>query len=135
MKTKLNVWMLILLVLLVAITEMATFISDKSVSQIEVKEKQCVREEGESIRGANYEPGQNGWSERIWGRRRKRRPYRNPFRRYRIGKKQRRQLRRRLTRMAEIADELSNFGEKVSSGCPTERMPLSETSNVTARWG
>ena len=117
MKNKLIGCVLILLVL-VGVTASATP-NTRLSSLTKAKDKQCVRGGGDSVRGLHYVPEQIVWSERMWGSRRKRRPYRNPFRRYWLSKKQRRQLRRGLRRMAKIADEFSGFGEKKSSASPT----------------
>lgn len=133
MKTKLIGYVLILWVL-VGVTASATF-STRQSSQIEGKDKECVREGGARVRGANYVPEQIGWSERIWASGRKRRPYRKRFRGYRIGKKERRQLRRRLRRMAEIADVFCGPEEKESSVSPTGTASLIGASCPSARWG
>ncbi len=100
-------------------------------SQIDTKDKQCVMEGVDSIRGLYYAPEGIAWSEQIQAKRRKRRPYRNPERRYRLSKKQKRGLRR----MTELADKLSGSGEKISSAAPTERILFIENNCCSTRWG
>jgi len=132
MKTRLMGCVLILLVL-VGVTASAR-LPTSPAGQIEMKDKQCIREGGDSIRGLYYGPEGIAWSEQIRASSRKRRPYRNPSRRYRLSKKQKRCLRRRLRCMAEIADELTGSGKKVSSASPRATVLLIGDSSPSARW-
>ncbi len=132
MKIKVIGYILSLLVLM-GVTALATLNTEQS-SQIEATGKQCVREGEDSLRGSYYRPEQIGWSERIWVSGGKGRPYRNRLRRYRLGKKERRQIWRHLRGMAEIVDEFSGSGEKVSSASPRETVPLIGASSPSERW-
>ncbi len=120
----------LILLVLVGVTA-STRLSTSPSNQIDTKDKQCVMEGVDSIRGLYYAPEGIAWSEQIRGTRRKQRPYRNPVRRYRLSKKQKRDLRRK----AERADKLFGSGEKVTSATPTARMLFIDDSCGSARWG
>ncbi len=120
----------LILLVLVGVTA-STRLSTSPSNQIDTKDKQCVMEGVDSIRGLYYAPGGIAWSKQIWATRRKRHPYRNPSRRYRLSKKQKRRLWQRLRRMTE----LSGSGEKVTSATPTARMLFIADSCGSARWG
>jgi len=131
MKSKLTGCVLIVLVL-AGVTASTTLVCGESIQAVEAKNKQCVRQGEEKVSGENYALKWVAWSERIWVSRRKRRPYRNPFRRYRLRKKKRLQLCRCLCRLTELAEEFSGVAERAVS--PTEDVVVGASCFV-ARWG
>ena len=74
-----------------------------------------IRSNSEGISSSFYIPQILIWARWIWLPRRRPQPYRNPQRRFRLNKKQRRGLRRRLSNFLEQENTLCTFNGLSSS--------------------
>ena len=92
--------------------------------------KNCV---GERLGRSEGVVERIGWREGVGEWRRRGRPYRNPLRRYRVGKKVRVQLRRRITGMIEKGEGLSSFSAKEKGEWHVERALLADANVESER--
>lgn len=74
-----------------------------------------IKSHSENFSSSFYMPQMVGWATWIWLPRRPRQPYRNPQRRFRLNKKQRRRLRRRLWNLLQEESTLSTADRHSSS--------------------
>ncbi len=94
--------------------------------------EQC---EGERLGRSKDVEGRYSWKTGVGEWQSKGRPYRNPLRRYKVGKKVRRALRSRLARLAEKGEGLGGYGEQGKCGWNEKGMLLAVVRDESARWG
>ena len=128
-------WMWLIAVMILVILGCLTMRSVKERSQSELvvrAGRNCIAERLD--RSENVEE-RFGWREGVGEWRRKGRPYRNPLRRYRVSKKVRMQLRRRLAGMDEKRERIASFCKKAEAERNVERALVAEASVESGRWG
>ena len=80
-------------------------------------------------------PERRGWNEELGKWRRKERPYRNPARRYRVGKKARIELRRCLVRVDELEERLADVRGQAWEALPMALALVADMRTTAVRWG
>ena len=130
-------WMWLMAVMMLVMLGCLTMRSVEKRSQSELVERVRAGENCVAERLGRSEDvvERIGWRAGIgeWGSRG--RPYRNPLRRYRVSKKVRMQLRRRLAGMAEKSERLASFCKKAEDEWSMESARVAEANVESGRWG
>lgn len=130
-------WACMMVVLVVVVLGCVTrsVVEARSQTEVLVGERTVEHCAGERLERSENVAERLGWRGGIGEWRRRGWPYRNPLRRYRVGKKERKALRGKLAVMAEQGNGLSSVGKKAQGESDGVRVLLLEADVDSGRWG